>query len=280
MAGPTDDVAQALGDALGAWEGLTLTGGPAGGARTDARLAELGGERVVVRRSRRTQEQLDWQFDLQQHLRSEGVGIPTLVPTTDGRRHVGGVWVEAFVPGRPPVDDEDWERTAAAVARVHELTPDWSQRPGFLDAASLQTESRGGDVDLGAMPPEVASSLRGVWRALPPATSCVVHGDLSSADVLLDDEHVTLVDWDDARVDVPWFDLAALPRPTWPREGDARLVRAAGLAWEVATSWTSEPVYARERLLELRDEVSGADRDQVAVDQLHLEAMGRALGDD
>ena len=279
MTGPTAEAA-AIEDALDAWPGLVLSGRPHRGARGDLHLGELDGRRVVVRRSVRDQPALDWQFDLTDHLAERGVGIAPRVPTADGRRHVDGVWVEEFVEGRPPADEEDWAETAAAVARVHELTSEWPQRPGFLDAASLQTAAVGGDVDLGAMAPEAASALRGVWRALPDAPDCVVHGNLSSRTVLVGGDGVTILDWDEARVDVPWFDLAALPSTTWPLDGDARLVRAAGLAWEVASSWTSEPAYARRRLLELRDELSGGSGVTTSVDELHVEAFGRAATDD
>lgn len=279
MTGPSTEAAP-IEQALAAWPGLALTGRPAGGARSDLHLGELDGRRVVVRRSRREEAALDWQLDLMDHLAEQGVGVAPRIPAGDGRRHVDGVWVEAFLEGRPPADEDDWAATAAAIARVHEVTTDWPQRPGFLDAASLQTTSTGGDVDLGAMAPETASALRGVWRALPEAPRCVVHGDLSSRNVLVGEDLVTILDWDEARVDVPWFDLAALPRATWPMDGDARLVRAAGLAWEVASNWTSDPAYARQRLLELRDEVSGGSGEVPRIDELHVEAFGRAVTDD
>lgn len=40
---------------------------------------------------------------------------------------------------------------------------------------------------------------------------CAVHGDLGVGNVLLTDEHVALIDWDEARLDVPAFDFAHLP---------------------------------------------------------------------
>ena len=103
MTGPHDDgVDEPLADALAAWAGLRLTGALVGGARTDARLGELDGRRVVVRRSTRDAAALAWQFDLQADLAAAGVGIPALVTADDGRRDVDGVWVEELATGHAP----------------------------------------------------------------------------------------------------------------------------------------------------------------------------------
>ncbi len=63
------------------------------------------------------------------------------------------------------------------------------------------------------------------------------------------------MDWDEARVDVPAFDLAALPDDALAdpsTSGDRQLLRRAALAWEVATCWTVEPDYARRCLRQLQ----------------------------
>lgn len=119
------------------------------------------------------------------------------------------------------------------------------------------------DVDLTAMPPEAISLVRAHWQtllaqpvaAVSPERQCVVHGDFGPGDVLIDDHDVGIIDWDEARVDVPAFDLAALPEDALTaqsRPGDLRLLRKSALAWEVATCWTIEPDYARRCLSELQ----------------------------
>ena len=62
---------------------------------------------------------------------------------------------------------------------------------------------------------------------------------------------MTLLDWDEARVDVPWFDFAFLPAATVPVDVPIDAVAIAGLAWETATCWLPEPECARRRLAEL-----------------------------
>lgn len=60
------------------------------------------------------------------------------------------------------------------------------------------------------------------------------------------------LDWDEARVDHAWFDLADIPgRPL----GDinAPIAERAADAWETANGWQLEPGYATQRLRRLGD---------------------------
>ena len=82
---------------------------------------------------------------------------------------------------------------------------------------------------------------------------CAVHGDLGAGNVLVTDDHVALIDWDESRVDVPAFDYAHLPPDVHvPIGGGRSATVTAGVAWEAATCWAAEPEYARRRLDELR----------------------------
>ena len=74
--------------ALRAWSGIDLVGPLAGGARNPVFLARRGGQQVVVRRSGRATAALEWELDLQEHLRAHGIRVPEVVPADDGRRHV------------------------------------------------------------------------------------------------------------------------------------------------------------------------------------------------
>jgi hypothetical protein len=79
--------------------------------------------------------------------------------------------------------------------------------------------------------------------------------------VLVTGTGVTLLDWDEARVDVPWFDLAFVPPAVVtdiPVPFDVLAV--AGLAWETATCWLPEPEYARRRLTQLYAAAGSPDR--------------------
>lgn len=241
-----------LAQSLTAWSGVELGAALTGGARNEVFVAARGGQRLVVRRSGRSGAALEWELDLVEHLDRQGVGVPRLVPSDDGRRHVGGVVVHRFVDGRPPGDERDWRAAARALTAVHELTAGWPQRPGFASSGQLMTADRGGDVCLDAMPPRAVRAVRAAWRPLQTGPRCAVHGDVGAGNILVHEGRVTLLDWDEARVDVPWLDIAFLPaevRPPAPVDPDTLVT--AGVAWEVATCWVPEPWYAARRLDEL-----------------------------
>jgi Ser/Thr protein kinase RdoA (MazF antagonist) len=236
---------------VSAWAGLDVIGPLTGGNRTPVLLARRGERRLVVRRSGRSPDALDWELDLLAHLVAYGVDVPALVPADDGRRHVEGVLVQEFVDGRQPASAHDWRLVVDVLRVVHRVTTGWPQRPGFAAAEDLLVTERGGDVALDAMPADGVRAVRAAWRPVLTGPRCAIHADLGASNVLISGERVTLLDWDESRVDVPWFDFAFLPEPppdlpvAW-----ADLV-AAGVAWEAATCWLPEPAYARSRLAEL-----------------------------
>lgn len=236
-----------------AWPRLELGDPIDGGYRSDVRWGRLGGRDVVVRRSARPSDALVWELDLLVDLDRRGVRVPAPIRASDGALHHDGVVVQPFVDGRAPEGADDWARVAVMVRRLHQLTIGARQRPGFASAAELQRSTRGGDVDLDAMPPDVVDEVRACWRRVAVGPSCVVHGDLGAANVVIGaDGRATLLDWDEARVDVPWFDLGDLPLDLPVGGPSAAHVRAASLAWEVATCWVAEPEYARTRWADLR----------------------------
>ncbi len=238
---------------MAAWPGLVLGEPLRGGARNPVCRARRGGEDFVVRVSRRSREALAWELDLLAALRRAGVVVPETVATGDERRHDDGVLVQRFIPGDPPRDGADWARVVSAVTGVHEVTGGWPQRPGFASARELLSRRRGGDVDLDAMPADVAALVRESWLPVLDGPECVVHGDLGAGNVLVTEDDVALIDWDEARVDAAAFDFSGVPRDVAiPLPGDRQQVRTAGIAWEVATCWLPEPDYAVRRLEELR----------------------------
>lgn len=239
---------------VAAWPGVALGARLPGGARNPVFAARRGEERLVVRVSGRAEAALDWELDLLDALRTKGLTVPESLPTGAGRRHEEGVLVQRFIPGQPPSSRRDWERVVAALARVHEITIGWPQRPGFASAAELMTRAQGGDVDLDAMPPMAAELVRASWLAVLGGRECVIHGDLGAGNVLLSDDQVALIDWDEARVDVPAFDYAHLPVDVEvPMDGERDDLLTAGVAWEAATCWLAEPAYAARRLAELQE---------------------------
>lgn len=239
-------------DRLKAWGEVAIRARLSGGHRNDVLLADLHGRDVVVRQTSRRGETLAWELDLLEHLAAEGVGVPVLVPTRDGRRHVDGVVVQEYVPGDPPASQRDWDAVADTLRTVHALTAGWGQRPDFASSRVLLTQQRGGDVRLDLMPSEVVEQVRRAWAAVQHGDETVVHGDPGPTNIRILGSRVVLLDWDEARVDVPWFDVAHLPiDPQLPEGLDMRDVETAGIAWEAATCWASEPAYARRRADEL-----------------------------
>ncbi len=81
---------------------------------------------------------------------------------------------------------------------------------------------------------------------------CAIHGDVGAGNILVAGAEVTLLDWDEARVDVPWFDFAFLPAGvTAGVPVPTHALVTAGLAWETATCWLPEPDHARRCLADL-----------------------------
>lgn len=230
------------------WGDVALRARLSGGHRSVVYLADLGGRPVVVRRSLRPVDALEWELDLLDHLASQGLAVPTLVLTGDGRRQVDGVTVQEFVAGDPPRSRRDWGCVAATLHAVHESTVGWPQRPGFASSQHLLTGDRGGDVRLDQMPAHVVTQVRAAWTAVQHGEPSVVHGDPAPANIRMADGQAVLLDWDEARVDVVWFDLAFLPTEIGLPDGLDRCdVESAGIAWEAATCWIAEPSYARTR---------------------------------
>ena len=244
------------------WPGVVITEVLTGGARAAVYAARRGVESLVVKVSPRGAASLDWELELLVALDEAGVRVPLPVPTAGGGLRAGSVFISSFLPGGPPSSAEHWRAGAAALERVHQFTRGWPQRPGSASAAQLMTTARGADVDLDAMPLEAAALVRSCWQPLVTQAGggepCVVHGDVGAGALLVDGDQVAIIDWDEARVDAPAFDLAALLADAGEAvaapHGIGRQVLAdAALAWEVATCWIVEPTYARRCLRQLHD---------------------------
>jgi hypothetical protein len=150
---------------LSAWGAVSVEGRLGGGHRNEVRLVRRAGVQLVARRSRRSAAALDWELDLLAFLAGHGFLVPEVVPALDGRRHVGGVVVQRWLPGREP-SGSDWPAVAAELRRLHAVTVGWPQRPGFRSTSDLLVADRGGDVDLRAMPDAAVVACRRAWAAL------------------------------------------------------------------------------------------------------------------
>ena len=236
---------------LAAWGEAAVRGPAHGGARNEIVRVELDGRRCIARRGRRGGEALGWEVELLCHLAASGVGVPKLVPAQDGRLFVGSTIVMEEVRG-DRLAKADRVAIPRALRRVHAATTGWAQRPGFLSSRELLVADRGGDIDLAAMPADAARSCREAWARLPDLPHTVVHGDPNPGNAIESSGGVVLLDWDEARVDHPWLDLAALGRELSELPpSDADVAYRAAVAWDAAMCWHDEPDYARHRLAEI-----------------------------
>ncbi|RVV96900.1 hypothetical protein EKE94_16280 [Mesobaculum littorinae] len=209
-----------------------------GGHRNRVLRSTGPGERVIFKSTRRGAGALAWLGAVHDRAEAAGFAVPRLIPARTGRLIESGWTCEPELPGRQLTPTEV-EAVLPGIARFHDLCHDIMQRPGFASARALCACDRGGDVDLTLLPENLRRACRAAWRALPPDPLTVVHGDLSHGNLLwCPDGRIGLIDWDEARVDAPVFDRAALGAA-------GAAARRAAMAWEIACSWVIEPAHAR-----------------------------------
>jgi Ser/Thr protein kinase RdoA (MazF antagonist) len=231
--------------------GEPLTGGAGGNEVWSVRV---DGQLAVARLGRRSDADLTWETDLLRHLDRHGMAVPVPIRTTDGRHFADGLVVMTHVPGRPPGTEGDWRRVADTLRRLHRLTRGRPQRPGWRSSTDLLHHETGTRVDLRAMPPEGVRRCRAAWARLAGRATCVVHGDPNPGNIRITEEHVALIDWDEAHVDVPDLDLALPHNAAGLDDGAYDVAAQARAAWEAAVCWDpggTDP-YGAQRLADVR----------------------------
>ncbi|MGB6228645.1 MAG: phosphotransferase [Litorimonas sp.] len=237
-------------EALQDWGEDTIRLEPlADGVANDVWTVRVDGRRAVARLGTRSDADLQWEADLLCHLDRNGIAVPVPIPALDGRSFVCGLTVMPFLEGEPPMTCADWRRVADALHRVHGVTRDWPQRPGWRSSLDLLHEDAGTKIDLSMMPPDGVARCRAAWARLVGRKTCVVHGDPNPGNVRITAGGVALIDWDEARVDVPDLDLV-LPHDVGGLSGrELEIASQASAAWEAAVCWEDD--YARRRLAEV-----------------------------
>src|SRR3954468_15043349 len=242
------------------WEALDQWGDDAariepltGGGVNEVWSVRVNGRLAVGRLGRRGDADLGWETELLLHLDREGMSVPVPIPTTDGRNFADGLVVMTCVEGRPPETGADWRRVADTFRQLHRLTQGWRQRPGWRSSTDLLRSETGTKSDLGAMPPEGVVRCRAIWARLAARERCVVHGDPTPGNIRMTADRVSLIDWDESRVDVPDLDLV-LPHNAAGLDDDTLDVATqAWAAWDAALCYTSGyHEFAAERLAEVR----------------------------
>jgi len=214
----------------------------------------VNGHLAVGRLGRRADDDLAWETDLLRHLDREGMTVPVPIPTSDGRYFADGLVVMTRVDGGPPETGAEWRRVAETLRRLHRLTQDWPQRPGWRSSTDLLRAETGTRIDLCTMPPEAVARCRAAWARLTGPERCVVHGDPNPSNIRLTADRVGLIDWDESHVDVPELDLV-LPHNAADLDDHTYEVSAqAWAAWEAAICWDPSGTddFGAKRLAEVR----------------------------
>ncbi|KKB80123.1 aminoglycoside phosphotransferase [Devosia soli] len=240
------------------WETLRQWGADAerverltGGSSNDVWSVRIGGRLAVARLGKRSDADLAWETELLHHLDRNGLHVPVPIPAADGRPFVDGLVVMQYMEGSPPETEGDWERVAATVRHLHELTRAWPQRPGWRSSLDLLVQTSGTRIDLTAMPAEAVTRCRAAWARMRGRPMSVVHGNPNNpGNVRMTADRVALIDWDEAHVDVSELDLV-LPHNGAGLVGVERdKAEQAAAAWEATVCWKDD--YAERRLAEVR----------------------------
>lgn len=223
-----------------------------GGVANDVWSVRLNGQLAVARRGTRSDADLAWETELLVWLDRNGLSVPVPIPSSDGRLFIDGVVVMRYVEGGPPETEADWRRVADTLRRLHRLTAGWPQRPGWRSSSELLHAEKGTKVDLGAMPPEAVARCRAAWARLDGKQTCVVHGNPTNPNnIRISADRVTLIDWDEAHVDVPELDLVLPYNAAGLDEKTHDIAAQASAAWEAAVCWDDD--YSIKRLAEVRE---------------------------
>ncbi|HTO29101.1 MAG TPA: phosphotransferase [Devosia sp.] len=239
------------------WEALAQWGEDAvrvaplsGGVANDVWSLRVRGRLAVGRLGTRSDADLAWETGLLQHLDREGLTVPVPIPTTDGRLFADGLVVMKYLEGRPPETAADWRRVADTLRQVHRITQGWPQRPGWRSSTDLLHADTGTRINLAAMPAEGVARCRAAWARLDGRPTSVVHGDANPRNILMTEDRVALIDWDESHVDVPDLDLE-LPHNAADLDPQAwDIAEQASAAWEAAVCWDDD--YSKGRLAQVR----------------------------
>ncbi|MCF1710094.1 aminoglycoside phosphotransferase family protein [Tabrizicola sp. J26] len=230
---------------LSAFGTFRVLGPMVGGRRATVwRVEDDMGRLYVARSTRRSEAQLRWVLSLMRLARQAGFRVAPYRTTLSGAVAPAGWTLEPFLDGRG-AGVAEMRALAPRIRAFHDLTAGIPQRPGFASCLDLVTGDRGGDVDLSLVPVDLATEMRATWEPFLGRPTAALHGDLGPGNVLMAVGGPALIDWDEARCDLPLHDLAT--------GGELSVTEArAHLAFEIATSWRDEPDYARELLGQFR----------------------------
>ena len=219
------------------------------GVANDVWLVEIHGQRAIARLGKRSDADLDWETKLLSFLGANGIRVPAPIPNLDGKLFANGLVVMEYLEGTKPQTEADWRRVAETLKKVHALTRNWPQRPGWKSSADLITETKGTKVDLTQMPAEGVTRCRNAWRKLNGTPQSVIHGDPNAGNILMTKDAVSLIDWDESHFDYCALDHSLPHNAANLPEAELAIIKQASAAWEAAVCWGDD--YAKKRLAEV-----------------------------
>jgi Ser/Thr protein kinase RdoA (MazF antagonist) len=179
---------------------------------------------VVVRVERADPESVAWEHELLAFLAHDVPEVVAPLVASDGSTFFAAdgavVSVVPFLPGGPLNPDDEGQRLQLArlLARVHWVGAAWHRpRPGRPSFADLDLEANAWwDWRIVEKPAVLTRAFErtGAWLAAAPVLARgAVHGDIYRGNLRVRDGRIIgLVDWEEARVDWPAWELA---NATW-----------------------------------------------------------------
>jgi len=221
-----------------------------GGTANDVWSVCIDGKLAVARFNSRSNADLTWETELLRHLNKKGLIVPTPIPTMNGKLFTNGLVVMKYLEGKPPKTKSDWRQVAKIIRQVHQLTKNWSQRPGWKSSIDLLHANKGTKANLAIMPSEGVARCRAAWSQLVGRETSVIHGDLNLRNVLMTKEGVALIDWDESHIDVSELDLALPYNASNLNDDEYEIASQAYAAWEAVVCWDDD--YSKRRLTEVK----------------------------
>ncbi|MGL4320644.1 MAG: phosphotransferase, partial [Paracoccaceae bacterium] len=171
-----------------------------GGHRNAVWLVETPNGPAVAKSTRHGAEGLHWLGPLQQAARAAGFVVPEFHRTGAGQILSNGWTVENWIPG-PTCTPADMPAMLPHVLAFHAKAPALPQRPG---AVALPL------APLADLPPDIAMLCRAALMPFADHPTRAIHGDITASNLIHTVDGPALIDWDEARCDLPFLDLIQL----------------------------------------------------------------------
>jgi hypothetical protein len=202
-----------------------------GGHRNQVWLVETPSGMAVAKSTRHAVEALKWLEPLHRAARTAGFIVPAFHRTGDGTIVADGFTVEDYYDGHG-FRYIDMRQLVSRLSVFHENTLALPQRPSVFGLPEWLHSP------MPDLPSDIATLCRAALSPFADAPVHPIHGDITPSNLIHSPDGPVLIDWDEARCDLPFLDFIQV-QPRDPAE-----IRAH-LAGEVIAGWALEPAYAQ-----------------------------------